>query len=562
MSEAAPTGTGLRVLFCCNAYPPHFIGGAELIAEKYARALIARGDHAAVFTAESQVERGAPYELFEDTWNDVPVYRIQTPHTDYQATGDGFVNSLVEERFDSVLDAFRPDIVHCHNLAGLTPQILHLAKRRGLGTGLTLHDHWMFCVRNTLVRPDGTHCDPLHHCDCQTSFTDRHTGCERPIELREGFMSRMIEEVDFFHFPSRYLMGMYQRWGVPAERSHWIPYGIELERYEQVQKTPRQGKVRFAFIGYLGEHKGVLHLLDAFAALPAETPATLDLVGGGHLQPELERRIVDQGLEGRVRLVGKVQNDEIETIYRNIDCLVLPSQWPENHPVSINEAMACGLAVLATDGGGTPELVRHKHTGWLVPVGNVAAITEGLAVLASHPDAIDSMGEQGRRDSQRRSLDGAMASLTTRYLAAKGPASTAPPAARRSTILLAMVGSSREGDALCRAIGRSDLRSAIDVVDFHWLLDRQRLAIDVLWLLGPETVDDAVLWSADTVLVSGTAASPRAPRVLRADHPEEVIEHLRTIVAERTSDDQSPPRRRVSGDGLDWLRAQGALQSP
>ena len=564
-----------RILYVCNAYPPHFIGGAELIAEKYAKAHIARGGVAGVFTAESQVVRGDSYELFEDAWNGVPVWRIQSPHEDFQASGDGFVNPRVESQFDAVLDAFEPDIVHAHNLAGLSIQILHLAKRRGLRVGLTLHDHWMFCTRNTRVREDGSLCDPLRRCPCQTQFADHAHGRSRPIELRQGYMRRLADEVDFFHFPSLYLRGMYERWGLPPDRCHWIPYGIELDRFEQLAKTPRHGgPVRFAFLGYLGEHKGITHLVDAFAAMSPGVSATLDIAGSGHLRESLERRVTERGLTDRIRFLGKIQNDDIETVYRNTDCLVLPSQWPENHPVSINEAMACGLAVIATDSGGSPELVRHNHSGLLVPVGDTDAITRALELLATHPDTVDAMGEAGRRDSQRRSLDGAMDALDRLYQPSPASAraadhtsvATSPP----ERILVALAGNAVEVDATCRAIGRSPLRNRVMLVDLAWLRDLQRLEIDVLWLTEDTPVEEALLWSTPVVLSTGTAPIPRSRRTLRLEDPAEVLSALTDILEARATDhgrraDSSGPtipRPRPRDDALHWLTSIGAVRMP
>ena len=83
----------LNILYCCNAYSPNFLGGAELVVEKWAKALRSAGHRVTVFAAEGQVQRGAHYELFHDTWNGVPVWRVQTNYEDFAASSANFTTT-------------------------------------------------------------------------------------------------------------------------------------------------------------------------------------------------------------------------------------------------------------------------------------------------------------------------------------------------------------------------------------------------------------------------------------------------------------------------------------
>ena len=543
-----------RVLFCCNAYPPHFIGGAELIVEKWARALRREQVDAAVFAAESQTHRGAHYSLHRDEWNEVPVWRVQTNAQDCLTANASFVNPHVEARFEEVLDEFQPDVVHAHNLVGLSVQLLHLAHRRGLRTGLTLHDHWMFCVRNTLTRPDGTRCDPLAPCDCQTTLTDLHLGSRLPIDFRSGLIALVADEVDFFHFPSRYLCDMHVRWGLPRNRCHVIPNGIETERFDRVRRTPRPAGVRFAFIGHLGAHKGVRELVEAFACVPSTTGASLDFVGDGDLRSVLEQAAAAAGIGDRVRFRGKIGNDEIENVYRDVDCLVLPSQWPENHPVSINEAIACGIAVVATAAGGVPELVRHGDNGLLVPIGDTRALAQTLEMLARNPERVDSMGAVARRARGCLALDRAIDRLRRLY---EEPARPTDAISRGRPVTVAIVGRQLAPDQenVCRALTTGDLRSAIRLVQFDWLRDTQRTHAEVLWLLRDDTsLDEVYLWSGAVVLTGNT--SIRGPQVIACPTAGDAYRAI-TRIADRRDEIDDPVLRPANapagGDLATWL---------
>jgi glycosyltransferase involved in cell wall biosynthesis len=118
------------------------------------------------------------------------------------------------------------------------------------------------------------------------------------------------------------------------------------------------------------------------------------LVGAGPREPSIRRRIARYGLADRVFMTGVRQ--DIPRILGQSDIFVLQSRW-EGLPVSILEAMASGLPVVATRVGGIAELVANGETGRLVPSGDVAALTAALNRLLDDPDLRRRMGEAGRR---------------------------------------------------------------------------------------------------------------------------------------------------------------------
>ncbi len=491
-----------RVLFCSNAYPPKFIGGAELIVEKHARELRSLGYEAAVFAGEGQEAWGPHHAIRQDAWNDVPVWRVQLNHEDFANTGVNFINRPVEDRFEEVLDTFQPTVVHCHNLIGLSVQLLHQAKRRGLRTGLTLHDHWMYCPRNTLVTPDGDLCDPRCNCQCQTHLSD-HGGREIPMFLRAGMMRKIAEEADFFHFPSSYLRDIHVLWGLPGEKCWAIPNGIELDRFAQIRRDESSKRIRLTFVGYMGQHKGVEMLVDALAATPENDRLFLNLVGNGELRKPLTERVEELGIADRVKFWKQVPNEKICEVYEQTDCLVLPSLWPENHPVSINEALACGIPVIASNSGGIPELVSHCKTGYLFEQGNQAELQRIFSHVARNPDCLGVLSENARRDSQRLSLQRSVSRMLDLYVPkpplaadanhgatdrgqpswlAGASSDSSPP---RRCLTVACVGN-RFDPAAVRVVEElesSPLRSVVRMLWRDWMYESQWDDIDILWVI-------------------------------------------------------------------------------
>jgi glycosyltransferase involved in cell wall biosynthesis len=142
--------------------------------------------------------------------------------------------------------------------------------------------------------------------------------------------------------------------------------------------------------------------LDLWLAAAAEirsrlTAARFVLVGDGPLRATLERRAQEAGLADAVVFTG-LQPD-IAPYLDLIDLYLMSSQF-EGLPVALLEAMAAGIAVVATDVGGIPEVVRDGETGRLVPFGDASALAAASLSLLSARERRLEMGQAGRRRVQ------------------------------------------------------------------------------------------------------------------------------------------------------------------
>jgi colanic acid/amylovoran biosynthesis glycosyltransferase len=144
---------------------------------------------------------------------------------------------------------------------------------------------------------------------------------------------------------------------------------------------------RILCIGTLHEVKGQRYLVDACRTLVDEdVDVACTLVGSGRDERALRRRIAELGLTERVRLVGSRTRDQIAGLLADADVLVAPSVPTrqgkrEGIPVVLMEAMASGVAVVASDLSGIPELVEDEVTGLLAPPRDAAAIAAALGRL-------------------------------------------------------------------------------------------------------------------------------------------------------------------------------------
>jgi len=402
-----------RVLICSNYYPPTFVGGAELIAARQARALAALGTEVAVFAGDP-TGRTRRHGRRRETHAGLPVYRVGLEHRDFDPDFVNFVHPEVEDHFDALLATYRPDVVHFHNLVGLSVALVGVARRRGVKTVLTVHDHWGFCHKNTLLKRGLEVCADYTRCaECRPLIGD---GAARnvPIRMRRDFVRAQLEQLDAIVAPSGYLADAYARAGLPRERIHVVWYGIDVARFAAVQKTAG-ARVRFSFVGYLGAHKGVHVLLDALALLDDPTRVFVHFAGDGGERDACERRVRAIGLGDAVRFWGQVDNARIDAVYAETDVLVLPSVWPENQPVCLTEAMAARTAVIASRIGGIPELVEDGRSGRLFTPGNATELAACMTEFVHTPSRAIEYGEEGHRRMAVNTLEGQVAKLLALY---------------------------------------------------------------------------------------------------------------------------------------------------
>jgi glycosyltransferase involved in cell wall biosynthesis len=159
--------------------------------------------------------------------------------------------------------------------------------------------------------------------------------------------------------------------------------------------SPPVADVVIGTVGQLTARKGVMHLLQAVAALAAEElKVTCLILGEGPQRGELEAAASRLGIANRVRFLG-FQKAPLAWV-QALDIGVLCSR-KEGLPRTVLEAMLAGKPVVGSDVTGTRELIVHDETGLLYPYGDIPALTSALRRLIADPQLRRTMGEEGRR---------------------------------------------------------------------------------------------------------------------------------------------------------------------
>ena len=178
-----------------------------------------------------------------------------------------------------------------------------------------------------------------------------------------------------------------RREGIPDHLLRVVPPGRDVAAEAVAPQTDLRAGRRAALlsVGNWMARKGLLDLLDAVAALPADV-VTLHLVGDTEVEPsyaaQVRIRLAAPDLAGRVVVHGRRSPNEVAGFYRAADMFALASVR-EPYGTVYGEAMAAGLPVVGWDAGNLPHLARDGIEGRVVPVGDRAALTAALAALAT-----------------------------------------------------------------------------------------------------------------------------------------------------------------------------------
>lgn len=197
---------------------------------------------------------------------------------------------------------------------------------------------------------------------------------------------------------------------VPESRFAVLSSGVDLARFDPTRDRAAmrreaglpEGVPLAGIVAALRPEKNHALFLAAAKHVLARVPdAHFIIAGDGPARPEVERLCAESGLGDRVRMLGTRQ--DVPALYRALDVAVLSSHpIVETLPVTLLEAAACGTPAVATDVGSVRDVVAHEETGFVVPVGQAAALGDAIARLLTDPALRDRMGQAARARAERR----------------------------------------------------------------------------------------------------------------------------------------------------------------
>jgi colanic acid/amylovoran biosynthesis glycosyltransferase len=188
--------------------------------------------------------------------------------------------------------------------------------------------------------------------------------------------------------------------GAPAERLHYNPSGVDCSVFRGAQ--PQAAPPRFVSVGRFVDIKAPHVTLLAFSRVAAVCPqATLTMVGDGPLWEACKLMAKSLKIDDRVNFPGPLPHSQVADILTQARAFAQHSMRTsyvdsEGTPVSVSEAGASGLPVVATRHGGIKDSVIHGETGFLVEEGDIEGMAAYMLKLAREPELAATMGRRGR----------------------------------------------------------------------------------------------------------------------------------------------------------------------
>ncbi|HKI02149.1 MAG TPA: glycosyltransferase family 4 protein [Thermoanaerobaculia bacterium] len=209
---------------------------------------------------------------------------------------------------------------------------------------------------------------------------DRFHGFAEPADLHRRITAVKDAEIalaDHVLVVSELARRSYVEAGVPPERVHRVPLGVEAALFGSVarESPAEEGKgAEFVFAGAASRVKGLDILLAAFAQVHAAEPGSRLLVIG---PPGDASALLGPPALAGVSVLGSLSQAELASRFRAADCLVLPSR-NESFGMVVPEALAAGLPAVVSDRVGAAELIEEGRNGWVVPAGDAGALAERM----------------------------------------------------------------------------------------------------------------------------------------------------------------------------------------
>ena len=353
----------MRIGIVTEYYAPS-IGGIQEHVRHFAREARRLGHHVTVVTGAMPDLRGAGPEPAPDP-HDPTVVRVGRSLPIYNNGGVGRVTAgpRVSGAVRDALRAGRFDVVPVH--APLPPVLPLLA---------------------------------IHHATVPvvgTFHTNWHPG---PFfALARGLLQRYLDRLDAALAVSHACLG-----GLARLRADFriVPNGVDAERFGRGRRLRRfdDGRTNLLWVGRIERRNGLDRMLEVLAEVRRELDARLLVVGDGPLLPRY-RALVPAELAEHVVFAGRVV-DERPDWYASADVYCAPTRIA-SFGVTLLEAMAAGVPVVASDIDGFREVLHHRVEGELVAQDDVAAWARAIVRLARDPGLATAYGVAGRRTAHR-----------------------------------------------------------------------------------------------------------------------------------------------------------------
>lgn len=309
-------------------------------------------------------------------------------------------NNTVKEALKQYVKEVRPDVAHVHNVFPMiSPSVYVALKEMDIPVVQTLHNYRFMCPNGTFYI-GGKVCERCQQAGYGMAVRNR---CMYDSRLISYFYSRAIQQawankiipdcIDRFIALNKFTEDQMIKAGVPAGK-----IGICGNFLDKRHEGPLEKKNYVLYLGRLSREKGLETLL---RAVDKSQDVYLKIAGTGPDETALKAQIENRK-DQRVEMLGYIAGKAKDRLISEALCMVVPSEWYENFPISVVEALMSGTPVIASRIGGLPEIIDDEITGMLFEPGNSEALSVCLKRIANDRGLAMRMAESARVTAKSR----------------------------------------------------------------------------------------------------------------------------------------------------------------
>lgn len=271
-----------------------------------------------------------------------------------------------KKSISALIEKEKPDIVHINLVhRHITLSIIRAIKKYNIPIVYTVHDLNCVCPNHEML---------VNGKVCELCLKGKYRNCIKQkcvkgstvksalgaIEAINYKRMKIYDDIDLYITPSYFYKKKLEESGIIHPEIVHIKNFLPLDTKF---KNDNEDKNYLLYFGRISEEKGIITLLKAMEKLQSNTP--LYILGTGALEEQVKEYIKAHNLEDKVKMFGFKSGDELKKFVAQAKCIILPSEWYENGPYAIMEAMSQGKPVIVSRFGGLPEIVEDQKTGFI-----------------------------------------------------------------------------------------------------------------------------------------------------------------------------------------------------
>jgi glycogen(starch) synthase len=380
----------MKILTVGLLYPPHSLGGYELVCQGVMRASRARGHDVRVIASNYRKQGvSEPDELPVDR-----TLRSYLDVTTQRVPALGPLQRLRLERANAAelercIRELAPDVVSWWGMGGMSISLIERVRRQGMASVIVVHDPWLasgfqadgWTRMTRRLQPIAPLLEPL---------------CGVPIDYRLAAAGRFL-------FNSEHTREVAAAAGMEPADSAVITPGVHSRFLTASPSGPWEW--RLLYVGRIDPDKGIDLAVAALAELPPQAALTVAGAGDASYEAQLSDQAESLGVRDRVSFLGSVEADALPALYASADAVLFPIRWDEPWGLVPLEAMGVGRPVVAVAKGGAASYLRDGENSLLIAPEDPDALAAAVRRLGSDAGLRSRLCAGGARTAAEHSAE-------------------------------------------------------------------------------------------------------------------------------------------------------------